>query len=101
MKVISENFEQEVLNSNIPVLVDFFATWCGPCKMVSPIVEQIESEMQGKIKVCKIDIDEERDLAMQYGVMSIPTFIVFKEGKISATAVGMRDKEELMQLLQK
>ena len=101
MKVTSENFEKEVLNSNIPVLVDFFATWCGPCKMVSPIVEQIESEMQGKIKVCKIDIDEERDLAMQYGVMSIPTFIVFKEGKISATAVGMRDKEELMQLLQK
>lgn len=101
MKVTSENFEQEVLNSNIPVLVDFFATWCGPCKMVSPIVEQIESEMQGKIKVCKIDIDEERDLAMQYGVMSIPTFIVFKEGKISATAVGMRDKEELEQLLQK
>ena len=101
MKVTSENFEQEVLNSNIPVLVDFFATWCGPCKMVSPIVEQIESEMQGKIKVCRIDIDEERDLAMQYGVMSIPTFIVFKEGKISATAVGMRDKEELEQLLQK
>ena len=101
MKVTSENFEQEVLNSNIPVLVDFFATWCGPCKMVSPIVEQIESEMQGKIKVCKIDIDEEKDLAMQYGVMSIPTFIVFKEGKISATAVGMRDKEELITLIEK
>lgn len=101
MKITGENFKEEVLNSKIPVLVDFFATWCGPCKMVSPIVEQIETEMQGKVKVCKIDIDEERELAMQYGVMSIPTFIVFKEGKVSATAVGMRDKEELMQLLQK
>lgn len=101
MKVTSENFEKEVLNSNIPVLVDFFATWCGPCKMVSPIVEQIENEMQGKIKVCKIDIDEEKDLAIKYGIMSIPTFLVFKDGKVSQTAVGMRDKEELITLIEK
>lgn len=101
MKITSENFEQEVLNSELPVLVDFFATWCGPCKMMSPIVEQIEKEMEGKVKVYKIDTDEEQELAIKYGIMSIPTFIIFKEGKVSATAVGMRDKEELIKLLYK
>lgn len=101
MKITSENFEKEVLNSKLPVLVDFFATWCGPCKMMSPIVEQIEKEMEGKVKVYKIDTDEEQELAIKYGIMSIPTFIVFKEGKVSATAVGMRDKEELIKLLEK
>lgn len=101
MKITSENFEQEVLNSELPVLVDFFATWCGPCKMMSPIVEQIEKEMEGRAKVYKIDTDEEQDLAIKYGIMSIPTFIVFKDGKISATAVGMRDKEELINLINK
>lgn len=101
MKITSENFEKEVLNSELPVLVDFFATWCGPCKMMSPIVEQIEKEMEGKVKVYKIDTDEEQELAIKYGIMSIPTFIVFKEGKVSATAVGMRDKEELIKLLEK
>ena len=101
MKITSENFEQEVLNSNIPVLVDFFATWCGPCKMMSPIVEEIEKETEGKAKVYKIDVDEERDLAIEYGIMSIPTFVVFKDGKVLSTAVGMRDKEELMSLLKK
>lgn len=101
MKITSENFEQEVLNSELPVLVDFFATWCGPCKMMSPIVEQIEKEMEGKVKVYKIDTDEEQELAIKYGIMSIPTFIVFKNGKVSATAVGMRDKEELLNLLEK
>ena len=83
------------------VLVDFFATWCGPCKMMSPIVEEIEKETEGKAKVYKIDVDEERDLAIEYGIMSIPTFVVFKDGKVLSTAVGMRDKEELMSLLKK
>lgn len=101
MKITSENFENEVLNSELPVLVDFFATWCGPCKMMSPIVEQIEKEMEGKVKVYKVDIDEEQDLAIKYGIMSIPTFIVFKEGKVSKMAVGMRDKEELLNMLVK
>ena len=101
MKITSENFEKEVLNSEIPVLVDFFATWCGPCKMMTPIIEQIEKEMEGKAKICKIDVDEERELAIKYGIMSIPTCIVFKDGKVSETIVGMRDKEELIALIEK
>jgi len=101
MKITIENFEKEVLNSNVPVLVDFYATWCGPCKMVSPIIEQIEKEMDGKVKVCKIDVDEARDLAIKYEIMSIPTFLVFKNGNVVEKAVGMRDREELMKLLEK
>lgn len=99
MKITSQNFKEEVLNSNIPVLIDFYATWCGPCKMMSPIVEEIAKEMEGKIKVYKIDTDEEQDLAIEYGIMSIPTFMIFKDGKNVATAVGMRDKEELIKMI--
>lgn len=101
MKITTGNFEEEVLKSEVPVLVDFFATWCGPCKMMSPVVEEIEKEMEGKAKVYKVDTDEEQELAVKYGIMSIPTFIVFKNGKIVSTAVGMRDKEELISLLNK
>ncbi len=101
MKITSGNFEEEVLKSEVPVLVDFFATWCGPCKMMSPVVEEIAKEMEGKAKVYKVDTDEEQELAVKYGIMSIPTFIVFKNGKIVSTAVGMRDKEELISLLNK
>ncbi len=101
MKITSENFEKEVLDSEIPVLLDFYATWCGPCKMMSPIVEEIEKEMQGKAKIYKIDIDEERELAIKYEIMSIPTFVILKNGEVSETAVGMRDKEELIKLIEK
>lgn len=96
LKITSENFEKEVLNSDIPVLVDFYATWCGPCKMMSPIVEEIAKEMEGKVKVLKIDTDEEQQLAIKYGIMSIPTFIIFKNGKIEKTLIGMQDKTELI-----
>lgn len=99
MKITTENFEKEVLNSEVPVLVDFFATWCGPCKMMSPIVEELAKEMKGKAKVYKVDTDEEQNLAIKYGIMSIPTFIVFRNGKPVGKAVGMRDKEELVKLL--
>ena len=98
LKITSENFEKEVLESNEPVLIDFYATWCGPCKMMSPIVEEIAKELEGKIKVYKVDTDEEQDLAIKYGIMSIPTFMVFKNGKVEKTAVGMRDKEELINM---
>ncbi len=99
MKITTENFEKEVLNSEVPVLVDFFATWCGPCKMMSPIVEELAKEMKGKAKVYKVDTDEEQNLAIKYGIMSIPTFIVFRNGEPVGKAVGMRDKEELVKLL--
>lgn len=98
LKITSENFEKEVLESNELVLIDFYATWCGPCKMMSPIVEEIAKELEGKIKVFKVDTDEEQDLAIKYGIMSIPTFMVFKNGKVEKTAVGMRDKEELINM---
>ncbi len=101
MKITSENFEKEVLNSEVPVLVDFFATWCSPCKMMSPVVEELAKEMEGKAKVYKVDTDEEQNLAIKYGIMSIPTFIVFKNGEPVNKAVGMRDKEELVNLLNK
>lgn len=98
LKITSENFEKEVLESNEPVLIDFYATWCGPCKMMSPIVEEIAKELEGKIKVFKVDTDEEQDLAIKYGIMSIPTFMVFRNGKVEKTAVGMRAKEELINM---
>ena len=99
MNITSKNFEEEVLNSELPVLVDFWASWCGPCKMMSPVVEEIAKEMEGIAKVCKINVDEESDLAIKYGIMSIPTFLVFKEGKVISTKVGMQDKEELKTLI--
>lgn len=99
MNITSENFEKEVLKSEMPVLVDFWASWCMPCKMMASIVEEIEDEMKGKVKVCKVNIDEEADLAMKYSVMSIPTFLVFKEGKVKNKSVGVQDKEELISLL--
>ncbi len=100
MNVTSENFEKEVLKSEIPVLVDFWASWCMPCKMMMPVVEQIEQEMQNKVKVCKVNIDEQSSLAIQYGIMSIPTFLVFKEGKVVNKTMGVQGKEELLNLIQ-
>lgn len=100
MNITSKNFNEEVLNSNVPVLVDFWASWCGPCKMMSPVVEEIAKEMEGKAKVCKVNIDDEQSLAMEYGIMSIPTFLIFKDGKVVNTVVGVQDKQKLINLLQ-
>ena len=96
LKLNSKNFEKEVLNSNESVLVDFYADWCGPCKMMAPVVEELASELQGKAKVGKINVDENQDLAMEYNVMSIPTLIIFKEGREFKRFVGVRDKNELL-----
>ena len=96
----SENFKDIVLNNDKPVLVDFFATWCGPCKMMSPIVDAIADEMEGKAVVCKIDVDEAQDIAMQYKVASIPTFILFKNGNAVETIVGGRPKDALAEMIE-
>ena len=96
--VTKENFDQEVLMAKEPVLVDFWAAWCMPCKMLSPIVDQVASE-RSDVKVCKINIDDEGELAIRYGVMSIPTLIVFKYGEITNKSIGLISKEDILALL--
>ena len=99
IELYKETFEQEVLQSDIPVLVDFRATWCGPCKMIAPIVKEIADEYDGKILVGKVNVDEEPDLTMQYNVSSIPTLMVFKNGQLVNKAVGYREKDEILKML--
>lgn len=96
VKVHDGNFETEVLKAATPVLVDFYADWCGPCKAMGPVVEALAQEYEGKAKVGKINTDDNQDIAMEYGVMSIPTFIVFKGGKAVKKMVGMQDKRTLV-----
>lgn len=98
IEVNSENFEKEVINSSVPVLVDFNAQWCGPCKMLKPILDEISDE-RSDCKVVSIDVDEEMELAMQFGVSSIPCVVVFKDGKESDRSVGLIPKEKIEELL--
>lgn len=95
LKVSSAEFKKEVLESEIPVLVDFYADWCGPCKMMSPIIEEIAENLNGKVKIAKINVDEEADLAIEYEVSSIPTFLLIKNGQVVTNIIGMRDKKDL------
>ena len=97
--ITKENFEQVVLKSDKPVLVDFWATWCGPCKMLSPIIEEVRKETEGKAVVGKINVDEQQELAMQFGVMSIPTVLVFKNGEIVKKQIGFIPKQAVLGLL--
>lgn len=96
--VNKDDFENEVLGSDTPVLVDFFATWCGPCKMLSPILEQVAEESD-KVKIVKTDIDENMDIAEKYGIMSIPTLIMFDKGEEIAREVGFRQKKDILELI--
>ena len=99
IKLSTENFEKEVLKSEKPVLVDFYADWCGPCNAMAPVIEELATELDGKAKVGKINVDENSDIAVEYNVMSIPTLIIFKNGKEEKRLVGLRDKEELLSIL--
>lgn len=98
IKLSLENFEKEVLKSEKPVLVDFYADWCGPCNAMAPVIEELATELDGKAKVGKINVDENSDIAVEYNVMSIPTLIIFQNGKEEKRLVGLRDKEELLNL---
>ena len=95
----NQNFEEEVLKSEIPVLVDFFATWCGPCKMLAPVIAELAEKYEGKVKVGKVNVDEENELAMKYQISSIPTLVLFKEGKIINIKVGLSSKSEIENMI--
>jgi thioredoxin len=99
IKLTKQNFQNEVINSDIPVLVDFWATWCGPCRMIAPIISEIAEEANERFKVGKVNVDEESELASMFRIMSIPTLMVFKDGKLVNTVVGLRSKADLLAIL--
>ncbi|MBA7592785.1 Thioredoxin 1 [subsurface metagenome] len=99
VEVNGNNFQQEVLESSIPVLVDFWASWCMPCRMLAPTIEKLAEENQGKLKVCKLNTDENQNISAQYGIQGIPTLIIFKEGKEVGRTVGVMSKEKLQEKL--
>lgn len=94
--ITKDNFDAEVLNSELPVIVDFWADWCGPCKKLGPIIAQIAEEYEGKVKVGKVNVDEQMLLSSKYNIMSIPTVILFKGGQVDKTSVGFKSKSELI-----
>ncbi len=99
LEITDENFESEVLNSDLPVLIDFWAAWCGPCRMIAPLVEELAGEYEGKIKIGKLDIDNNQQTAIKYGVRSIPTLLVFKNGEVKDTIIGAVPKSQISQKL--
>ena len=100
IKITSKNFEEEVSKSELPVLLDFWASWCGPCRMVSPIVDEVANELEGKAKVGKINVDEEQELAQAFSIMSIPTLVVINNGKLVNQSVGVRSKQEIIAMIE-
>lgn len=100
IELTKQNFNSEVIESKDKVLIDFWATWCGPCRMVSPIVDEIALEAPAGVKVCKVNVDDEPELAQQFQVMSIPTLVVMKDGKLAASAVGARPKQFIVKMIE-
>ncbi len=99
IEITKSNFEQEVMNSDVPVLIDFWATWCGPCKMIAPVIEEIAAESDGSYKVGKVNVDEEQELALSFHIASIPTLVVVKDKQVVNTVVGLRSKEAILEML--
>lgn len=97
----NDNFEKEVINCAKVVLVDFWAVWCNPCRMLAPVIEELAEEVKDDVKICKLDVDSAGSIASDYGIKSIPTVIIFKNGQITETFVGVRSKEDLLQALQR
>lgn len=100
VKITNSNFQSEVVNSDIPVLIDFWAEWCGPCRMIAPAVEEIAKEYDGKIKVGKVNVDDETQLAVRFGISSIPTLVLFRDGNPVSSLVGLRAKEDIVKMLE-
>lgn len=99
LKITRENFEREVMNSDKPVLIDFWAPWCGPCRMLSPTISEIAEDFKDKVKVGKVNVDEEEELAAMFRVSSIPLLVVMKDGKVTNSAVGVRPKDQIVNML--
>ena len=100
LEVSNDNFESEVVYSEKPVLVDFWAEWCGPCKQIAPVVEEIAGEHSDKLKVCKMDVDANRETAVQFGIRSIPTLLIFKNGEVAGSQIGAVSKQQLLEFIQ-
>jgi len=101
LEINDSSFKSEVSESQIPVLVDFWAPWCGPCKMVAPVLEEISKEYEGKVKVVKLNVDESPNTATEFGIRSIPTLIMFKDGKVFEQTIGVQSKENIKQMIDK
>lgn len=99
IKLTKDNFDSEVINSNIPVLVDFWAAWCGPCRMIAPVIERIAEKFDGRIKVGKVNVDEEPEISLEYNIASIPTVMIFKNGEEVSKSIGYSDEAEIEQLV--
>lgn len=97
--ITKENFEKEVMHSELPVMIDFWASWCGPCKMLAPVVAELAKELDGKAKVGKVNVDEQPELAAAFQISSIPTVVVVKNGKMTQSSVGVRPKQQLLEML--